>query len=178
MDIPPCTEGKHSATDKPPELPKSTPESDAELAQKIERLNAAAAAADVPARTPVIPAAQHTPTPPPPPPESEDDDPALEIPDGRACRRKGCGATFKKAKGGERDGETCLHHPGVPIFHEGSKGYSCCKRRVLEFEQFMTLEGCTTKDRHLFVGSGKKEKEAKKGSSTGEGGEELLEKVR
>jgi hypothetical protein len=43
---------------------------------------------------------------------------------------------------------------------------------VLEFDQFMKIEGCKTKDRHLFVGSGKKEKE----SSTGE--EEVLETVR
>jgi hypothetical protein len=80
------------------------------------------------------------------------------------CRRKGCGETFK---GGDREGEKCVHHPGVPIFHEGSKGYSCCKRRVLEFDQFMTMEGCKTKDRHLFVGKAKKE-----------GEEEKVEKVR
>jgi len=26
----------------------------------------------------------------------------------------------------------------VPIFHEGSKGYSCCKRKVLEFDEYPT----------------------------------------
>ena len=36
----------------------------------------------------------------------------------------------------------------------------------------MKIEGCKTKDRHLFVGSGKK-----KGAGSG-GGEELLETVR
>lgn len=75
------------------------------------------------------------------------------------CRRKGCGEKFK---GGDREGEKCVHHPGVPIFHEGSKGYSCCKRRVLEFDQFMAMEGCKTKDRHLFVGKAKKEGEEEK----------------
>lgn len=65
-----------------------------------------------------------------------------------------------------------MHHPGVPIFHEGSKGYSCCKRRVLEFDQFMNIEGCKTKSRHLFVGSGDKDKDKK------EGGEEILDTVR
>lgn len=54
-----------------------------------------------------------------------------------------------------------MHHPGAPIFHEGSKGWSCCKRRVLEFDQFMNIEGCKTKDKHLFVGSGKKSGEEK-----------------
>jgi hypothetical protein len=80
------------------------------------------------------------------------------------CRRKGCGAVHK---GGNREGESCVHHPGAPIFHEGSKGWSCCKRRVMEFDQFMKIEGCKTKDRHLFVGSGKKKE-----------GEEKLETVR
>lgn len=99
--------------------------------------------------------------------ESDYDDPALDIPDGRTCRRKTCGQTY--VKGQSRDDEKCVHHPGVPIFHEGSKGYSCCKRKVLEFDEFMKIEGCKTKDRHLFVGSGKKEKK---------GSEELLETVR
>jgi hypothetical protein len=41
-----------------------------------------------------------------------------------------------------------------PIFHEGSKGYTCCKRRVLEFDEycrlvdeidyrFLKIPGCT-----------------------------------
>jgi len=64
-----------------------------------------------------------------------------------------------------------VFHPGVPIFHEGSKGYTCCKRRVLEFDEFMRIEGCTTKNRHLFIGSGKK----KGGNASGE---EVLETVR
>jgi len=36
----------------------------------------------------------------------------------------------------------------------GSKGYSCCKRRVLEFDQFMKIPGCAT-GRHLFIGAPK-----------------------
>ena len=59
-----------------------------------------------------------------------------------------------------------MHHPGVALFHEGSKGWTCCKRRVLEFEEFMKIEGCKTKKRHLFVGKGKPS------------GEEKLETVR
>lgn len=164
MTIPPCTEGKHSTTDKPPEIEKGKQETDSEIAAKIESLNASA-----PARRPVV-APQHVPTPPPPQPEDEEDDPSAEIPDGAVCKRKGCGAKY--TKGGSREGESCAHHPGVPIFHEGSKGYSCCKKRVMEFDQFMNLEGCTTKDKHLFVGSGKDEK---KGVS---GGEEILDTVR
>ncbi|SPO00860.1 related to zinc-binding protein [Cephalotrichum gorgonifer] len=165
MTIPPCTEGRHSSTDKPPELEKGNQDTDSEIAAKIESLNAAA-----PTRKPIA-APQHIPTPPPPQPESEDDDPSLEIPDGAVCKRRGCGAKYKA--GSAREGESCVHHPGVPIFHEGNKGYSCCKPRVMEFEQFMNLEGCGKKDRHLFVGSGKD-----KDNKTGAGGEEILETVR
>lgn len=47
-------------------------------------------------------------------------------------------------------------YDSVPIFHEGSKGYSCCKRKVLEFDEysvpphifltlrFLKIPGCTT----------------------------------
>lgn len=71
-----------------------------------------------------------------------------------------------------------MHHPGAPIFHEGSKGYSCCKRRVLEFDQFMKLEGCKTSPRHLYIGSGQDKSKKNQGPSTGQDGEELLETVR
>jgi hypothetical protein len=164
MEIEPCTTGVHSTTDVPPPVEEKPKQDEAALNQKIEALNQSA-----PGRAP-IQAAQHAPTPPPPPPESEDDDPNLEIPDGAECRRKMCSAKYKK--GSSREGERCVHHPGVPIFHEGSKGYSCCKRRVLEFDQFLKLEGCKTKDKHLFVGSGKKEEAAAAGS------EEVLSTVR
>ncbi|ATY61510.1 CORD and CS domain [Cordyceps militaris] len=165
MTIPPCTVGVHSTTDKPPEVEEKKPqEDDAALAKKIAELTAG------PRRSP-IPTAQAAPSPPPPPPESDDDDPSLEIADGATCRRRTCGQQYKKNAAAARTGESCVHHPGVPIFHEGSKGYSCCKRRVLEFDQFMKIEGCATKDRHLFIGSGKKIKGAASG-------EEKLETVR
>ncbi|KAL7824206.1 chord domain-containing protein [Trichoderma gracile] len=167
MEIPPCTTGTHSTTEKPPPVEEGPQQFDeAALAQKISEASVSGAAA--PTRLPIQPA-QHVPTPPPPPPDSEDDDPSLEIPDGAECRRKACSAKYKK--GSAREGEKCVHHPGVPIFHEGSKGYSCCKRRVLEFDQFMKIEGCKTKDKHLFVGSGKKDKAES-------GGEEILTTVR
>jgi hypothetical protein len=37
----------------------------------------------------------------------------------------------------------------------------CCKRRVLEFDEFMKIEGCKTKRRHLFIGKGKPSGEEK-----------------
>ncbi|KAI4861010.1 integrin beta-1-binding protein [Hypoxylon rubiginosum] len=185
LEIPPCTEGKHSTTDLPPEIEKKAPETaDANATSLASKL---AEAVSAPSRAPLTP--QPAPTAPPPPPESEDDEPSLDIPDGKACRRKGCHATYKKGQA-RSDDEKCAHHPGAPIFHEGSKGYSCCKRRVLEFDQFMKIEGCKTSPRHLFVGSGQQRKNKAAGggvargndadaSSTGaDGGEELLETVR
>lgn len=102
----------------------------------------------------------HTPTPPndaPASPEPDSDDPSLDIPADSKCRRRGCNATYNPAV--SRDEEECTHHPGQPIFHEGSKGWGCCKRRVLEFDEFMKIPGCKTKKRHLFVGKRNKEEE-------------------
>ncbi|KAK4449527.1 cysteine and histidine-rich domain-containing protein [Podospora aff. communis PSN243] len=162
MAIEPCTEGKHSTTDLPPKIEKKEV-ADTPIVQPTEL-------PPPPPRNPIA-APRTAPTPPPPPPESEDDDEAIEIPDGRICRRRACGVSYKK--GSNREDEVCVHHPGAPIFHEGSKGYTCCKRRVLEFDQFMKIEGCKTKSRHLFVGSGKKD-----AAKQATGGEEVLETVR
>lgn len=163
LAIEPCTKGKHSDVD---DTPKPEPVKAPDVPNDTQ-VNLGSLEESLPAPAPRLPTAQATPKPsasPAPPPESEDDDPSLEIKEGMTCRRKGCGATHK---GGDREGESCVHHPGAPIFHEGSKGWSCCKRRVMEFDQFMKIEGCKTKDRHLFIGSGKKKE-----------GEEKLETVR
>ncbi|KAI1348199.1 HSP20-like chaperone [Xylaria sp. FL0043] len=177
LEIPPCTEGKHSTTDHPPKIEKKEQVADVapttqSLSDKLaEAVATSSASSSVLSRAPLAP--QPAPTAPPPPPESEDDDPQLEIPDGKPCRRKGCHATYKKGQQ-RSDNENCVHHPGAPIFHEGSKGYSCCKRRVLEFDQFMKIEGCKTSPRHLFIGSGQdKTKKNRQGA-----GEELLDTVR
>ncbi|ESZ90302.1 integrin beta-1-binding protein [Sclerotinia borealis F-4128] len=162
LAIPACATGKHSTTDLPPQVEKK-PAPDAST-----QATPAPSPPPESSRAPIAPAPQSTATPPPPPPESEDDDASLEIPVGKTCRRKACG---KQYEGKGRAGEKCVFHPGVPIFHEGSKGYTCCKRRVLEFDEFMKIEGCKTREAHLFIGSGGKGK-------AGAGGEEILETVR
>ncbi|KAI0547610.1 Pyruvate/Phosphoenolpyruvate kinase-like domain-containing protein [Xylaria curta] len=173
LEIAPCTEGKHSTTDYPPKIEKKELEND--VAPTTQSLSdKLAEAVSTPSRAPLAP--QATPTAPPPPPESEDDEPSLEIPDGKVCRRKTCNAVYKKGQP-RSDDEKCLHHPGAPIFHEGSKGYTCCKRRVLEFDQFMKIEGCKTSPRHLFIGSGQ-DKSKKQSASSAKDGEEMLETVR
>ena len=36
----------------------------------------------------------------------------------------------------------CLYHSGGPVFHEGLKGWSCCQKRVVDFDEFMKIPGC------------------------------------
>lgn len=151
MDIPPCTEGLHSTQElsaiedqKNPEIVESCP---TPKSQSFE-----------PTLRNPIPAARPVATP-LPSPETEEDEPDINIPDGKICRRRACHQLYRT--GQLRNKEKCVFHPGEPIFHEGSKGYSCCKRRVLEFDQFLKIQGCQTKNRHLFVGNCKVEEENK-----------------
>ncbi|KAL1302874.1 hypothetical protein AAFC00_003202 [Neodothiora populina] len=170
MTIPPCTTGKHSTVDDTPApppagpAPEDTPTLKPEVAQSAEP----ASQQDPAPRVPVS-AATATPRPtasPAPPEADESDDPDTSIPANATCKRKNCGATHKS--GSDRSAEECVHHPGAPIFHEGSKGWTCCKRRVLEFDEFLRIPGCRTKTKHLFVGP-KKDEEAQ---------EQVVESVR
>ncbi|KIP08162.1 hypothetical protein PHLGIDRAFT_88607 [Phlebiopsis gigantea 11061_1 CR5-6] len=150
MKIPVCTRldiGQHTSVVPKPEPAKpqsmSTPTNiESEPAQ------------ETPAPPPVAaPVPASTPAPPPPPEEDEEDDLTVEVPVGTTCRHKGCGKTFvsnETSRLGDGQETVCIYHPKTPIFHEGSKGYLCCKRRVLEFEEFLKIEGCKT-GRHLFV---------------------------
>ncbi|KAL5356888.1 chord-domain-containing protein [Aspergillus floccosus] len=165
LAIPPCTTGKHSTVDDTPaelaDTKKPAPELDIAAPQPVAP-TAAAAAPPRPAASPAIPPPSNAAT--PVNEESESDDPSQEIPANATCRRKGCNASYNSS--GSREDETCVHHPGQPIFHEGSKGWSCCKKRVLEFDEFLKIQGCKEKKKHLFVGKGKPP------------GEEKLESVR
>ena len=40
------------------------------------------------------------------------------------------------------DESECQFHPGVPIFHEGMKYWSCCNRKTSDFQSFLNQEGC------------------------------------
>jgi len=33
--------------------------------------------------------------------------------------------------------DSCQHHPGVPVFHDALKGWSCCKKRTTDFTEFL-----------------------------------------
>uniref|UniRef100_A0A8D0APT4 Cysteine and histidine-rich domain-containing protein 1 n=1 Tax=Sander lucioperca TaxID=283035 RepID=A0A8D0APT4_SANLU len=56
------------------------------------------------------------------------------------CYNKGCGQRFDPENNPD-DG--CTYHPGVPVFHDALKGWSCCKRRTTDFSDFLSIVGCT-----------------------------------
>lgn len=56
------------------------------------------------------------------------------------CCRPGCGKEYTEET---NTPGSCWHHTGQAVFHEGQKGWSCCPKRVLTFEEFLTIPGCT-----------------------------------
>ncbi|KAH7889836.1 chord-domain-containing protein [Phlebopus sp. FC_14] len=103
-----------------------------------------------------------------PAPVEDEDDLTVPVASGTLCKHKGCAVAFvtdEENRIGDGLGTVCTYHPAPPIFREGSKGYLCCKRRVLEFEEFLKIEGCK-KGRHIF---------APKQRASEESAEELVE---
>lgn len=56
------------------------------------------------------------------------------------CYNKGCGKQFDPAK---NPSDSCQHHPGVPVFHDALKGWSCCNKKSTDFSEFLSIPGCT-----------------------------------
>ncbi|KAM6300307.1 integrin beta-1-binding protein 2 [Aegotheles albertisi] len=56
------------------------------------------------------------------------------------CYNKGCGQRFDPEHNTE---DSCLYHPGAPVFHDALKGWSCCKKRTTDFSEFLSIQGCT-----------------------------------
>ncbi|NXJ79281.1 CHRD1 protein, partial [Trogon melanurus] len=56
------------------------------------------------------------------------------------CYNKGCGQRFDPEHNVK---DSCLYHPGFPIFHDALKGWSCCKKRTTDFSEFLSIKGCT-----------------------------------
>lgn len=66
---------------------------------------------------------------------------ATEIDVGTPCKNLGCQVTYKSL---ETNFTNCQHHPGVPIFHEGMKYYSCCNKKTSDFTAFLNQAGCSS----------------------------------
>lgn len=64
-----------------------------------------------------------------------------EISIGTPCKNGGCNCTYESPKSNYLE---CVHHPGVPVFHEGYKFWSCCQKRTSDFTAFMSQPGCET----------------------------------
>ncbi|KAF1878552.1 hypothetical protein Lal_00047221 [Lupinus albus] len=54
------------------------------------------------------------------------------------CQRIGCDAIFSDH---DNPDSSCLYHPS-PIFHDGIKEWSCCKKRSHDFSLFLQIPGC------------------------------------
>jgi disease resistance protein len=68
----------------------------------------------------------------------------------QTCKRTGCGMKFRES---ENKNECCRYHKGKPIFHERSKGWSCCasgKKAVYDFDEFLKIPPCAV-GRHSAV---------------------------
>jgi len=69
-----------------------------------------------------------------PPPETTGED--IVIKEGEPCKNNGCKETYPGKI------TECKYHPGIPVFHEGMKYWSCCQRKTTEFQHFLDQEGC------------------------------------
>ncbi|EPT06080.1 hypothetical protein FOMPIDRAFT_83840 [Fomitopsis schrenkii] len=150
MKIPGCTNGPHS--DAVPKTDAAKPPTSANI--KATETHAGGKETFSTTSAPQqIALSTVAPTPPPEPEKEEEDDLNAPVAPGTKCRRNGCKTVYESDevnRKGDELGAICTYHPKAPIFHEGSKGYLCCKRRVLEFDEFLKIEGCKT-GRHLFV---------------------------
>lgn len=62
-----------------------------------------------------------------------------EIIPGTVCKRGGCGCAYESLASNDT---VCVHHSGVPIFHEGMKFWSCCNKKTADFSAFLSQKGC------------------------------------
>lgn len=70
----------------------------------------------------------------------EKGDGAAVVTVGTSCKNSGCQKTYE---GEHSNSEDCEYHPGVPVFHEGMKYWSCCQRKTSDFDNFLSQVGCT-----------------------------------
>ncbi|KAJ1559810.1 hypothetical protein HK405_009274 [Cladochytrium tenue] len=77
------------------------------------------------------------------------------------CTNKGCGKSFSEA---ENSDTACEYHSGAPVFHDALKGWSCCSKKVTDFDDFLKIPGCTV-GRHSVVVPEKPEASTKKAAA-------------
>lgn len=60
---------------------------------------------------------------------------------GTSCKNGGCKSSYESPSSNDT---LCVHHPGAPVFHEGYKFWSCCKKKTTDFSAFLEQIGCET----------------------------------
>jgi hypothetical protein len=148
MSLPGCTLGSHQSaapsikvqtmTNRPVD-PKYLPKSSV---NGVETFNIGGAPPGPTGRS----NATVVPTPPPAIIEEPDDPMDAVISVGTKCRHHGCNEKFEDDSSRTA---SCVYHPGLAVFHEGSKYWTCCKPRCAEFEEFLKIQGCKV-GRHKF----------------------------
>eukprot|EP01084_Bolivina_argentea_P236770 398061_1 len=58
----------------------------------------------------------------------------------KRCHNFGCHKYYTDE---ENNDLACKYHTGPPVFHDTKKGWTCCPRRVYDWDEFQLLEGCT-----------------------------------
>ena len=56
----------------------------------------------------------------------------------KTCKRVGCGKKYFEK---DNHGSACSFHPGIPLFHDLKKGYTCCKI-VYDWDEFEKIPKC------------------------------------
>ncbi|CEF62709.1 Cysteine/histidine-rich domain and CS domain and HSP20-like chaperone domain-containing protein [Strongyloides ratti] len=56
------------------------------------------------------------------------------------CYNKGCGKEFNIDDNGP---DSCIYHPGPPIFHDALKIWKCCDKKSCDFGTWLSYPGCT-----------------------------------
>lgn len=147
--IPGCAYGTHTSEKATPAKPVVTAPS------AINKGAGAGTQSPAPSLAPPTPAlgTSRTPTPAPPVEVEDEDDLTVSVTPGTMCKRSGCRKTFvsdEVSRQGDGEEAQCTYHAKEPLFHEGSKGYVCCKKHVLDFDDFLAIPGCKT-GRHVFA---------------------------
>ncbi|KAI9335329.1 HSP20-like chaperone [Obelidium mucronatum] len=151
MKIAGCAVGRHVPASAAPAAPakKATP-SEAKPTAIVDGKEVYGSAPVKQEAAPAKPAAAAAAAAPATPTIKEEDlnDPVgATIPAGSACKRKSCTHVYSDEQCRSKE---CVFHSGSPIFHEGSKGWSCCSRKVLEFDEFLRIPGCKV-GKHRFL---------------------------
>ncbi|QRV75343.1 cysteine and histidine-rich domain-containing protein [Ceratobasidium sp. AG-Ba] len=152
--IPGCAHGTHTAEQSAVAKPVVTAPSAQPGAAKATTQTTVSslpppAAASTPARVTT-----------PAPPVEDEDDPSVAVAPGTMCKRPGCRKLFvsdEESRQGDGEAAQCRYHANQPLFHEGSKGYVCCKKHVLDFDDFLAIPGCKT-GKHVFAPKASAEK--------------------